>query len=369
MKTNKSQSNQDPYFIGMMAESFEIGHPDFGFENCSLLNGGHNEKNKCLSVQNSSLQLWDSVPTKITDKNKDQYFVGVIFMLFKVFFFSSDYVISKYAMNKANYMTPLDLCLGIVFVMLPMNIIFCKYHNVNMNVFSYRPDISIVLVIRTIIGTTNNICLLYAIKFISIGKITLVKSINPLWWAIIASLLIKEKITKITIIWTIIAWFGIFMLTLNRESGVENKEYSIVGYGLVFSSAWLFGGVFVCIRYVNINGVNPLMQSFCVGFGTAIQSIFALAFGLLNIEKYDSIDILWLVGIGLATFFGQVSISFANKYSLASKMAPFSNLEVVMCIIVDIFLFNYLFVTTDVIGIWIVAGWVLFPLFLKYREQ
>ena len=367
MEANNSQLYHNSYFDGIIAESLEIDNTDFIMKRNMLLSQSYKENYQADKNNKFSILPRDSVPIKITEKHNDQYLLGVWMMLLKVFFFSSDYIISKYAMRRSNYITPLDLCLGVISVMLPMNIMFCKYQNVNLNVFQYRADISIVLLIRTIIGTINNLCILYAIKFISVGKITLVKSINPLWCAIIAAVLIKEKLTKTTIICTIFACFGIYFLTLNRESNAEDKEFAIVGYFLVFSSAWLFGGVFVCIRYVNSNGLHPLIQSFCVSIGITIQTIIAMSLGILHNDKYDATDLTWLIGVGLANFFGQLWISLANKYSLASKMAPFSNLEVVMWIIADIFWFNYSFATTDIIGIVIVAVWVLFPLFLKNR--
>ena len=151
----------------------------------------------------------------------------------------------------------------------------------------------------------------------------------------------KEKVTFVTVLSTIIACGGIYLLTLNQVNHSSEENHAILGYMLAFSSAWLFGGIFVWIRYLNTNGVHPIMSSFSVGMGITLQTIVAYFIGILHIDQYDFIDILLLFGVGVVNFIGQLWMSLANKYSMASKMAPFNNLEIVVTILADIFIFHY----------------------------
>lgn len=170
--------------------------------------------------------------------------------------------------------------------------------------------------------------------------------------------MINEKLEKYKIVTTVVAVGGIYLLTMNKQNLDDDTSYgySILGYLLAFSSAWLFGGIFVCIRYLTQNGVHPIMSSFCVGIGITIQTGIALPLGLLHLDQYDRWDILLLALIGVTNYLGQAAMALANKYSQASKMSPFNNLEIVMTILADIMIFKYVFLFTDIVGIIIILA-------------
>lgn len=71
----------------------------------------------------------------------------------------------------------------------------------------------------------------------------------------------------------------------------------------------------------------------------------------LHFSQYDFVDVLILTTIGVFAYIGQIFLVLANKYAMASKMATFNNLEIVFTILADIFIFNYSFVETDILGI------------------
>ena len=54
---------------------------------------------------------------------------------------------------------------------------------------------------------------------------------------------------------------------------------------------------------------------------------------------------------------------------MASKMSAFTNLENAFTIFIDIFLFNYAFVATDIIGMGIILACILTPVILKLIEK
>lgn len=262
-------------------------------------------------------------------------------MILKVLSFSADYIITKYAMQRSQYLNPFDLCLGVVVILCPMNLYVAKNQKVPLNIFKYKSDLFWVIWIRAFIGTINNLWMLYALKFISVGKSILVRSLNPLWCSIIAAIILKETLTKVTVTSTVISIVGIYLLTLNSVEESADSKYTYIGYSLASLSAWLYGGIFVCIRYLNINGAHPIMSSFWVGVGILLQTILAFFWGYLNYDKYDKFDIAWLVGVGLVNFTGQLWMSLANKYSPVSKMSPFNNLEIIVTLLADAVIFHY----------------------------
>ena len=98
------------------------------------------------------------------------------------------------------------------------------------------------------------------------------------------------------------------------------------------------------------------------------QTVFVQVFypQYIHITEYDIVDLALIMTVGLGAFMGQLFLVLANKYAMASRMAPFSNLEIVLSILTDIFLFNYHFIMTDVIGIAIIVACIFTPLIMKF---
>ena len=57
---------------------------------------------------------------------------------------------------------------------------------------------------------------------------------------------------------------------------------------------------------------------------------------------------------------------FSTKYAQASVVAPIMNLENFFTIIADIFFFQYNFVSTDLLGMSILAFWIAAPIVTKF---
>ena len=62
-------------------------------------------------------------------------------MILKVLSFSADYIITKYAMQRSQYLNPFDLCLGVVVILCPMNLYVAKNQKVPLNIFKYKSDL------------------------------------------------------------------------------------------------------------------------------------------------------------------------------------------------------------------------------------
>ena len=110
-----------------------------------------------------------------------------------------------------------------------------------------------------------------------------------------------------------------------------------------------------------------MLPSLYSGIAWTTQSIITVLFfpNLHSFSEYDFVNVLLLLSGGVFCLLGQTLIALANKHSLASKMAPFTNLEIAFTIFVDIFLFGYKFVSTDVLGMAIILVCILAPVGIK----
>ena len=76
---------------------------------------------------------------------------------------------------------------------------------------------------------------------------------------------------------------------------------------------------------------------------------------ILSDHKFSSLnyslsDFIIMNIIGLLQPLFQITMFLANKYSLSSQAASINNLENIVTVIADIFLFHYIFVLSDIIG-------------------
>ena len=114
-----------------------------------------------------------------------------------------------------------------------------------------------------------------------------------------------------------------------------------------------------------------MLPSLYGGFAWTIQSVITMLFfpSLHSFSEYDFVNVILLLSGGVFCLLGQTLMSLANKHSLASKMAPFTNLEIVFTIFVDIFLFGYKFVNSDIMGMAVILVCILTPVGIKVWQS
>lgn len=74
---------------------------------------------------------------------------------------------------------------------------------------------------------------------------------------------------------------------------------------------------------------------------------------------------IFLSIVGISAVTGQITMMLANRYAMASKMAPISYLENVFTLMADIWLFQYHFVGTDIAGMLIIVACLAIPITLR----
>ena len=65
-----------------------------------------------------------------------------------------------------------------------------------------------------------------------------------------------------------IAFFGIYCLTLNKPDEIDEASHQILGYSLTLAAAWLYGILFVILRYLNLLGIQVVVPPFYLGIVT-----------------------------------------------------------------------------------------------------
>ena len=288
-------------------------------------------------------------------------------MALATFSWSVMHITKKYIYSRSPQINGFDTTSFYAYFLIPFYYIIGKRSGVNFSLFALRKKVSGLLGLRMLIGVILNVSLTTGLMYIPVSKGILIFSLNPLFCAVIAAIVLKEHISAISIWSTIGAIFGIYLLTANKSDSVAVESNVLLGYTLVLAAAWLYGLLFVVLRALNLYSINVLLSPFYLGVFTGIQTLFIFIFkrDMIHIETYDSVDWLLLCVIGIFSVVGQLTIMLAWRAAQASWMAPISYLENVFTLLADIFLFHYHFVSTDVIGMVIIVVWLLIPITMK----
>ena len=121
------------------------------------------------------------------------------------------------------------------------------------------------------------------------------------------------------------------------------------------------------LRALNLYNLHIVISPLYLGIVTCLQTAFLFIFkrDLLHIETYDRVDMIFLSIVGIAAVSGQITMMLANRYAMASKMAPISYLENVFTLMADIWIFQYHFVITDIAGMLVIVACLAIPITLR----
>ena len=147
------------------------------------------------------------------------------------------------------YISAFDVTYAISIMSSTIYFIAGKSQKLNMNLLTYDRNVIFLIVLRVIWGGISNLLFLLSISQIIISKAVLIFSLNPIFWAIQAAIILKEKLSYFTIISCICATGGIYLLTLKNQDQDDNKT-SMTGYLLMVGSALFMGSIFVWLRYI-----------------------------------------------------------------------------------------------------------------------
>lgn len=229
----------------------------------------------------------------------------------------------------------------------------------------FSMKIWILLFFRVFLGMLNNIVISVALKLIPISKGIIIQSSSPIFVFIAASIFLKEHVTKFQLAMTLASIFGVYLMTLNKVDETYDKTYEIIGYLTMCCSPLFYGWILVIFRSLALNNVNLLISPLYLGLASNVQTLFLYLFttGYINFEYYRSEDIKYWIVICICQVTGQWCIMRANKYWATSNIAPILYLENVITFLADVFLFDYQFVVTDILGMLIIVSWLVAPIF------
>ena len=196
------------------------------------------------------------------------------------------------------------------------------------------------LVLRGIFGFIALAMNFYAIAKLNLGMAVMLNSTSPIFVAIFASLLLKDRITPRLWLLTLICFVGVYLLI--------GPQFSARPFPILIG---LLSGVMAAAAFVTISAAEENESSYTIIFYFTMISTIGTApllhFGFVPLGAREWLGI---IGVSIASFFGQVFITKSYREAPASLVSPFNYLTPVCS-----FLYGFL-IWKDAATLQMIAG-------------
>ncbi|MDB2606939.1 DMT family transporter [Zobellia sp.] len=174
------------------------------------------------------------------------------------------------------------------------------------------------LILRAIVGTFSMTLFFMSLKYLSAGTAVSLRYLAPIFSAIFAIFLLKEKIKPVQWIFFIISFIGVLIL-----KGLDT-DLNNTGLILVFAAAVLSGLVYILISKIG-KGDHPIV---IVNYFMFTATILGGVLSLFYWKTPHGIDWLLFLCLGVFGFIGQFYMTKAFQIASNNLVAPFKYLEV-----------------------------------------
>ena len=186
------------------------------------------------------------------------------------------------------------------------------------------------LSIRAVFGLISMSLFFISFKYLPIGTAVSLRYIAPIFAAIFAVFLLKEKLKPIQFLFFLIAFVGVLILK-GFDPNVSNT-----GMILVISASFFTGLVYVFIRKIGQKDHPVVVVNYFMFLATLVGGIISL-FIWVQPKAWDWV---LLASLGVFGYFGQVYMTKAFQAADTNRVAPIKYTEVIFTILIGVFWFQ-----------------------------
>lgn len=213
------------------------------------------------------------------------------------------------------------------------------------------------LILRGLVGVTSMTLFFMSIKYLSVGTAVSLRYIAPIFAAIFAVILLKEKIKLLQWFFFLMAFIGVIIL-----KGFDSQINSY-GLFLVLLAAIFSGLVYIIISKIGKNEHPVVVVNYFMVIATIVG-------GLLSIQNWvNPIGIEWflLFFLGVFGYLGQVYMTKAFQIASTNQVAPLKYIEVIFTVLFGIFIFNEVYTFWSILGIVLIIGGLILNVLYKAK--
>ncbi len=211
------------------------------------------------------------------------------------------------------------------------------------------------LVFRGVIGVTSMSLFFMAIHYMPVGSAVGLRYISPIFAAIFALFILKEKVKPVQWLFFLLSFMGVIAL-----KGFD-KNVSIIGLVFAIAAAATSGLVYIVIRKIG-DKEHPVV---IVNYFMCIAAVVGGILSIFNWKTPHGIDILLLLSLGVLGYFGQLFMTKAFQIGETNIIAPVKYIEVVFSIAAGIGFLGEKYAMLSILGMVMIISGVLLNIWYK----
>jgi drug/metabolite transporter (DMT)-like permease len=233
---------------------------------------------------------------------------------------------------------------------------FTSLKSKNIPIFGVNKKI---LLIRGFIGVTALTLFFITLQNIPLASAVTIQYLSPIFTALFAVWILKERMKKIQWVFFAMAFLGVFILKGFDTSG--QLSYFYISIGLI--SACLSGVAYNCIRLLR-KTEHPLVVVFYFPLvATPIMAVLSF----FNWVQPQGIDWFYLLLLGVLTQVAQIYMTKGIQSDSAGNIMTFKYIGVLFALIYGYLFFGETYSFLSILGIFILILGVLLNMFFKDR--
>ena len=215
------------------------------------------------------------------------------------------------------------------------------------------------LLFRSVVGLTSMFFFFSALKYISVGTAVSLRYISPIFAAIFAIFLLKERVKLIQWLCFLIAFGGVVVL---RKFEID---LNYTGLTLGLCSAFFAGLVYISINMIG-NRDHPVVV---VNFFMLVSAIVGGIFAINNWTEPTPEQWLVLISLGISGYVAQLFMTKAFQIGETNVIAPLKYVEVIFSIILGVLLFREVYSMLTLVGIALIILGLAANIYFKKKSN
>lgn len=215
------------------------------------------------------------------------------------------------------------------------------------------------LILRGVVGVTSMSLFFMSTKYLPIGSAVSLRYLAPIFAAIFAVIILKERIKPLQWFFFALAFAGVLIL-----KGFD-KEVSGYGLLLIFISAVFSGMVYVILSKIGKSEHPVVVVNYFMIISTIVGLVGSLNNWIMPVGKEWGL----LCILGVFGYFGQVYMTKAFQIASTSQVAPLKYIEVVFTLIFGTFIFGEIYTFWSLLGIGLIIGGLILNILYKERHK
>jgi drug/metabolite transporter (DMT)-like permease len=213
------------------------------------------------------------------------------------------------------------------------------------------------LILRSLTGATSMLLFFMSIKYLSVGTAVSLRYIAPIFAAIFAVFLLKEKIKPLQWLFFIISFFGVIVL-----KGLDT-QLNTTGLILVMIASVLSGLVYIIINKIGKREHPAVIVNYFMLTATILGGVLSIG----NWVTPKGMEWVLLLGLGIFGYFGQIYMTKAFQSASTNIVAPLKYIEVVFTASFGVLLFNEIYTIWNLLGVALIIGGLILNVWYKSR--